>query len=113
MRLRHLYLFLFVIGTIVPLMQFWPWFRENGLDLRLFFNELFSTRIGAFFGVDVMISAVVLLLFAIVETTRLKMKNTAWTLGAVVLATLVAGVSSGFPLYLFLRQKNLDGIKEL
>ena len=110
MRLRHVYLLLFVIGTIVPLMQFWPWFRENGLDLRLFFDELFSTRIGAFFGVDVMISAVVLLVFAIVEAARLKIKNAGLMLAAVILAVLIAGVSSGFPLFLFMRQKHLDGI---
>ena len=101
---------LFVIGTLAPLMQFWPWFRENGLDLRLFFEDLFSTSIGAFFGVDVIISAVVLTVFASIETMRLKMKNAGLVLAAVVVAVLVAGVSSGFPLYLFLRQKHLDGI---
>ena len=110
MRLRHIYSLLFVIGTFVPLMQFWPWFGENGLNIRLYCSELFSTRIGALFGLDVMISAVVLLVFTWLETTRLKMKNAGSILATVVLATLLAGVSSGFPLFLYLRQKHIDGV---
>jgi hypothetical protein len=110
MRLRHVYLLLFVVGTLMPLTQFWPWFVVNGLDIGLFFSELFSTRIGAFFGLDVMISAIVLITFATIETMRLKMKKAGSILMAVVVATLLAGVSSGFPLFLYLRQKQLDGV---
>jgi hypothetical protein len=57
MRLRHVYSILFVIGTFLPLTQFWPWFGAHGLDVKLFFTELFSTKIGGFFGLDVIISA--------------------------------------------------------
>ena len=110
MRLRHVYSLLFVIGTFVPLMQFWPWFGEHGFDIALFFRELFSTRIGGFFGLDVMFSAVVLFTFAIFETMRLKIRNSGSVIAAVVTATLIAGVSSGFPLFLYLRQKHIDGV---
>ena len=109
MRLRHIYSLLFVVGTFLPLTQFWPWFGEHGLDIRLFFAELFSTRIGAFFGLDVIISAVVLITFASIETWRLKIKNGGSVVIAVVVATLFAGVSSGFPLFLYFRQKHVDG----
>jgi hypothetical protein len=109
MRLRHVFLFFFVIGTFVPLLQFWPWFSEHGLDLRLFVNELFSTRIGGFFGLDVVISAIVLVTFATFETMRLKIKSAGLLLSAVIIATLIAGVSSGFPLFLYFRQRHLDG----
>ena len=109
MRLRHAYSLLFLIGTFLPLTQFWPWFAEHGLDVGLFFTELFSTKIGGFFGLDVIISAMVLLIFVFVETTRLKIKGPESVISAVVLATFVAGVSSGFPLFLYFRQKHLDG----
>lgn len=108
MRLRHIYSLLFAIGTVLPLSQFWPWFGANGLDIRLFFSELFSTRIGGFFGLDVIISAIVLVTFAAIETMRIKMKNAGTVLAAVVFATLFVGVSSGFPLFLYFRQKHLD-----
>jgi hypothetical protein len=110
MRLRHVYLLLFVVGTLLPLGLFWPWLVENGLNLRSFFSELFATGVGAFFAADVMISAVVLLIFSASESRRLKMDNSLTVVGLVVIATLCAGVSSGFPLFLFFRQRHLDGI---
>lgn len=109
MRLKHLYLFLFVVGTLLPLSQFVPWFLENGLNARLFFEELFSTEIGSFFGMDVIVSAAVLLIFVFVETGRLEMQRAWSVVSGVVLATFLAGVSSGFPLFLYLRQRQLDG----
>jgi hypothetical protein len=110
MRLRHIYSLLFLIGTFLPLTQFWPWFGEHGLDLKLFFTELFSTRIGGFFGLDVIISAIVLVVFASIETVRLKIKSAGTVMTAVIIATLFAGVSSGLPLFLYFRQKHIDGV---
>jgi hypothetical protein len=109
MRLRHIYSLFFLIGTFLPLTQFWPWFGEHGLDVKLFFTELFSTKIGGFFGIDVIISAIVLLIFVFVETARLKIKGAVSVIAAVVIATFFAGVSCGFPLFLYFRQKHLDG----
>jgi hypothetical protein len=80
----------------------------NGLDLRLFFGELFSTRIGGFFGFDVIMSALVLFTFAVFESMRLGMERRWAVLLGVFIATFLAGVSSGFPLFLFIRQKKLD-----
>ena len=113
MRLRHVYLLLFVVGTLLPLALFWPWLVANGLNLQLFFSELFSTSIGAFFGADVMISAVVLTVFSAAESRKLKMDNPLMVVGFVVIATLCAGVSSGFPLFLYFRQRHLDGIGKM
>jgi len=108
MKLRHIYLFLFVFGTILPYSQFIPWFLANGLDLRLFFAELFSTKISGFFAMDVFVSAFVLFVFALVETARLIMRRTWLVLAAVFLATFFVGGSSGFPLFLYLRQRHID-----
>lgn len=57
------YLLLAIAGAVIPYSQFVPWVAEHGLDARGFALELFSTRIGAFFGLDVLICAVVLLAF--------------------------------------------------
>jgi hypothetical protein len=51
--MRWWYLILAVVGTIVPYSFFVPWLMEHGLNIRLMMTELFSTRIGAFFGCDV------------------------------------------------------------
>jgi chromate transport protein ChrA len=57
---------------------------------------------------DITVSTLVLLIFATFETMRLKMRRAWLILAAVFLGTFGAGVSSGFPLFLYLRQKHLD-----
>lgn len=110
MKLRYIYFLLFVLGIILPYSQFIPWFLKNGLDLALFFSELFSSKIGGMFGMDLFVSAVVLFVFTAFETARLKMRGIWLILTAVFLATFLAGVSCGFPLFLYLRQKHIDNL---
>jgi len=104
MRLRHLYLGLCVIGTVLPYSQLIPWLATHGLDFPLFFQELFSTRLSGFFALDVVVSAVVLVVFVLSEGRRLDLS----LLWLPILATLLVGVSLGFPLFLYLRQRRLD-----
>lgn len=105
MKVKHLYLALCVVGTLLPLSQFVPWVVEHGLDIPLFIQELFSTRIGGFFGLDVIVSAVVLLVFIFAEGKRIQMRH----LWLPVVATLSIGVSLGLPLFLYLREACVDG----
>lgn len=104
MKLRHLYLLLCAPGLLLPYAQLLPWLNEHGPDLPRFFAELFSTRIGGFFGMDVLVSALALLLFVASEGRRLRMRR----LWAPVVATLLVGVSLGLPLFLYQRQAKLD-----
>jgi hypothetical protein len=101
--MRKLYFFLALLGLIAPYSQFLPWLAEHGPNLRLLVDELFSTRIGAFFGCDVLIAAVVLLGFIRREGARRKMPN----LWLPIAATCLVGVSCGLPLFLFLREGHL------
>ena len=104
MRPKNLYLVFCVLGTLLPYSQLIPFLRENGLDLRLFFEQLFSTRIGAFFGWDVIVSSVVLWVFVLVDGRRAGVKN----LWAPIAANLAVGVSLGLPLFLYMREKRLE-----
>ena len=104
MRLRNLYLLLFLAGVVIPYLEFGPWLAENGLNLRLLFQQLFANRIGAFFGADVLLSALVLIVFALSQRKRLG--AACWL---PVLAVLVAGVSAGLPLLLYLRERRNAG----
>ena len=61
--MKVLYAILALVGAIVPYSQLLPWVAQHGVDARGFVLELFSTRIGAFFGLDVIISAIALLAF--------------------------------------------------
>lgn len=104
MRLRHIYLGLCLLGAALPYSQLVPWLAAHNLNIPLLVSELFSTRIGAFFGLDVIVSAVVLFVLIGVEGRRLGVRR----LWLPVIATLAVGVSLGFPLFLYLRQLKLD-----
>jgi len=71
MKPKSLYLALCVMGTVIPYSQFIPFVREHGLDLRPFFEQLFANRIGGFFGMDVIVSSVVLWVLVALNDRRL------------------------------------------
>jgi hypothetical protein len=104
MKPKMVYLILCALGVALPYWQIAPWLAENGLDLPLFFRQLFESRVGAFFGLDVFVSAAALLVFAGVEGRRAKVRG-LWT---VVLAVVAVGVSLGLPLFLYLRERGLE-----
>jgi Terpene cyclase DEP1 len=100
----NLYLALCVAGIVFPYSQFVPFLREHGFDLRVFVEQLFSTRIGAFFGWDVIVSSVALWVFVAVEGRRTAMKK----LWLPIAANLTVGVSLGLPLFLYMRERQLN-----
>ena len=104
MKLRHRYLVLATLGILLPYWQFVPWLFEHGLDLSLFFGELFANRVAGFFAMDVLVSPIVLIIFVQVEGRRLGIRG----LWLPVVGTLLVGVSFGLPLFLYLRQIQLD-----
>jgi len=104
MKPKTFYLALCLLGFAIPYAEFVPWVFQHGLNLSLFVRELLSTRIGAFFGADVLISAVVLIVFTRVEGKRIGIRN-RWL---VVAAVLTVGVSLAMPLFLYLREAELE-----
>jgi hypothetical protein len=100
MKVRHLYLFLCVLGLVLPYWQFVPWVMENGLKMPLFFHQLFANRISGFFAMDVLVSAIVLVVFVSVEGRRLHMRS-RWL---PIVALVLVGVSLGLPLFVYLRE---------
>lgn len=76
---------------------------QNGLNVSLFFHQLFADRISAFFGMDVFVSAVVLLVFMRTEGPRLRIPG-RWL---PVTALILVGVSLALPLFLYLREHKL------
>ena len=104
MKAKTLYLWLCILGTVLPYSQFIPFLRVHGLDSRLFVEQLFANRISAFFGLDVILSAVALWVFVGVEGRRAGVRH-AW---APLAATLLVGVSLGLPLFLYLREVQVE-----
>ena len=104
MKPKTLYLVLCILGLLLPYAEFIPWVLQHGLNLPLFVRELFANRIGAFFGMDVLVSAVALIAFTRIESRRVGIRH-RWL---VILAVLTVGVSLGLPLFLYLRERQLE-----
>jgi hypothetical protein len=107
MKPKTIYLVLCCVGTALPYWQFVPWLMQHGMNLPLFVRELFANRISAFFGMDVLVSALVLIVFMRVESARLNIPR-RWL---PVLGLLTVGVSFGLPLFLYLRESRLEEVK--
>jgi hypothetical protein len=102
--MKTVYLTLCVLGIVLPYWQFVPWVAANGLSLPLFFQQLFANRVSAFFGMDVFVSAVALLVFVRSERQRLAGVE-RWL---PLIAVLTVGVSLGLPLFLYMRERRLE-----
>jgi len=106
MKPKNIYLLLCLAGAVLPLWQVIPWLLANGLNLPLFFEQLFANRVSAFFGMDVIVSAVVVFVLVGVEKSQLPPKW--WWLP--VPAVLVVGGSLGLPLFLYLREAKRESL---
>jgi hypothetical protein len=106
MSRKTAYLVFCVLGVVLPYSQFLPWVLENGLHVGLFVRQLLANRIGGFFGMDVLVSAVVLIFFMRREGQRLGVRH----LWLPIVAVFSVGVSLGLPLFLYLRERAMEGL---
>ena len=103
MTRKYVYLALFLVGSIIPYLAFVPWVMDHGFDVSRMVEELFVNRISAFFGLDVIVSTIVFWVFINWEGKRLGVP-----LWPPIIASLTIGVSSGLPLFLFLREGRIQ-----
>jgi hypothetical protein len=91
------------MGTILPYSQLVPFFVKHGFNVTLFMEQLFANRISAFFGLDVIVSSIVLWAFVLTEGPRQQMKR----LWIYLICNLTVGVSLGLPLFLYMRERHI------
>ena len=106
MNRKNIYLLLCILGAALPYSQFVPWVMENGLPLGLLMRQLFANRISAFFGLDVLVSSIVLLVFMRIEGRRLRLPF-RWL---PIVGLCAVGVSLAFPMFLYLRERATEGL---
>ncbi|PTY37088.1 hypothetical protein BGP77_07350 [Saccharospirillum sp. MSK14-1] len=102
--MKMLYGVLAVLGLVLPYGAFLPWLLDNSLDIPRLLTEAFSSRIGAFAWLDVLIAAIVLLVFIWTDGRRQGVRN----LWLPTLGTCTVGVSFGLPLFLLMRTVHRD-----
>ena len=104
MKPRQLYLSLCVLGLVVPNSLLFPWVVAHGPNPQRFVRDLFANGVSSFFGTDVVLSALALATFVLIEGRRIGLTR-RWV---PLVATCVVGVSLGLPLFLYQRQIHLD-----
>ena len=98
--MKYFYIFVCIIGTILPLSQFVSWLDVNGFNLVLLLEQIYSDKLSLFAWLDVLISAIALIGFIIYDSIKYKIKH-AWLS---IVATCGVGVSLGLPLYLLFKE---------
>jgi hypothetical protein len=93
-----------IAGFALPYYLFRVFPRDQRLRFPTLLSQLLANDISTFFAVDLIITAIVLVVFVYRESLRLQMRN--WWL--YVVATLVVGPSFAFPLFLFVRSGELE-----
>ena len=101
--IQYLYLILCVLGTVLPCSQLFPFLVRHGFNVPLLIEQLFANRISGFFGLDVIVSSVVLWIFVLTEGRRQQMKH----LWIYLACNLTVGVSLGLPLFLYMRERRI------
>ena len=95
---KNIYFGFSVLGLILPYSQLVPYIFEHGINVGLIVNEIRSSRIAAFGWLDVIVSAIVLVIIILEEKERVKY----WWMP--IIATFTIGVSCGLPLFYYLRK---------
>lgn len=100
MKKSTFYLFLAVIGAVLPYIFFTRFFMEHGLAGN-FVASLFVNGAAGGFATDLLISSVVFWIFVFAESRRVGL---AWPALYVVI-NLVIGLSCALPLFLWARER--------
>lgn len=100
--MKIVYWILCVLGTLLPLAQFLPWLAEHGLNIPLMVQQIAISLLSAVAWLDVLVFAIVLIVFICIESQRLNMRR-AW----LALFGLGVGISLALPLFLLMREHHL------
>jgi hypothetical protein len=102
---KTIYLVLAILGTVLPCAKFIPWLLKNGLNLPLLADQIASSPVASFGWLNVFFATIALFVFMVSDGRNRKVRLVWLT----VFGTLMAGVSLGLPLYLFLREISRPG----
>jgi len=99
--IRILYLVLAIWGSIHPMYYFISWFDKNGYDIMAMVDAWHVNAATSGLVWDLTIAAIALTVFILSEVAVRR----NWIALLAIPATFFIGVSSGLPLYLFLRSR--------
>jgi hypothetical protein len=102
MNRKTVFLVLAIIGFIAP---YYFFLQVNDFDLTALFQQFAASKILSGTAMDLLVSVIVFWFFMFTEAKKLDMKN-AWVY---LLATFLIGLSFALPLFLYFRERKLEG----
>ena len=102
MNRNNIFLVLTVIGFIAP---YYFFLQVHDFDLNALFQQFATSKLLSGTAMDLLISVIVFWFFMFTEAKKLDMKNT-WVY---LLATFLVGLSFALPLFLYFRERKLEG----
>ncbi len=102
MSRKNIFLVLTVIGFIAP---YYFFLQVHDFDLNALFQQFAASKILSGTAMDLLVSVIVFWFFMFTEARKLNMKN-AWVY---LLATMLVGLSFALPLFLYFRERKLEG----
>jgi Terpene cyclase DEP1 len=101
--MQIIYLILAIVGFVLPYSQFIPFLVDHGLNLSLFWSQLFANQASSADTLDLFTSSFVFWIFVFKEGTKLRMKF----LWIYIVVNLIIGLSCALPLFLGMRLHHL------
>ncbi|MFM2311825.1 MAG: hypothetical protein RLZZ04_1101 [Cyanobacteriota bacterium] len=101
--MQIIYFILAIVGFALPYLQLIPFFADHGLNLSLFWSQLFANQAASADTVDLFTSSFVFWIFVFKEGTKQQMKF----LWIYVVVNLIIGLSCALPLFLGMRLSKL------
>lgn len=101
-NMKNIYLFLAVLGAIVPYLFFFQFIQLEGVNIPLFIESLFVNGAAGGFSADLLFTSFVFWLFMFVEQRK---SNTPSPYIFIAL-NLTIGLSCALPAYLYVKEKN-------
>lgn len=101
--MKHVYIGLMVLGTILPFTFFIPYFNNPDNSILSFLRDLFVNQASAGLSMDITVSFLTFFVWSAVDAKRHGIKK--WWL--VPVATFSVGLSLAMPLYLYLRESKI------
>ena len=107
--MTRLYLFAGFAGTLLPFAAFGEWITHHDLSPVQMITVIWQQPLALFAWLDVIITALVLIIFADIEARRTGMSR-RWI---APIATCCISPSLGLPLFLYLRDQHLTSSNRL
>lgn len=101
MNVKHFYLLMAVIGTVIPWWFFGSFFALNGINIPLFLKSLFANGAAGGFSTDVLITILVFWVWSWRDAAKNNVRH--WWL--ILPASCTVGLSLALPLYMYMREE--------